>query len=231
MDLLAAIKVFVRLAEVGSFSAVARDLGVTQPSISRQVASLESHLGARLVHRTTRSMSITQEGRDFAAAAQLVLEALEQAETSVGRRHRGITGLVRVGAPLLFSRILLAPRIHRLLDRHPGLSVDLVRDDGTSDLIHDSVDIAIRVGDLAEDASYVARPLGSFHRVIVGSAAYLANRPPLTHPAELSGHDCILDDRNARPDVWSLRGADAVIDVTVAGGSAPIARRRRAKPS
>src|SRR5690349_521513 len=119
MDLLAAFRAFVRVAETGSFSAVARETGLTQPAISRQVAALEQHLGARLVHRTTRSVGLTEDGRDLLAHARSVLEAVERAEGAVGQRRGGVSGMVRLSAPVVFGRVLIAPRIHSLLERHP----------------------------------------------------------------------------------------------------------------
>lgn len=217
MDLLAALASFVRLAETGSFSAVARDMEVTQPSVSRQVAALEAHLGARLVQRTTRSVALTEDGRDFVAAARAVLEAVDRAEKTVGRRHGGIDGRVRVSAPTIFGRVLIAPRIHLLLERHPRLTVDLVRDDGAADLVQEGVDIAIRVGELAADASYVVRRIGAFQRVIVGSAAYFAQTSEPLQPAELARHECILDDRFSHRESWTLTGAQDLIEVPVSG--------------
>ncbi len=217
MDLLAAFQAFVRVAETGSFSAVAREMGLTQPAISRQVAALEAHLGARLVQRTTRNVALTEDGRDFLEPARSALQAVERAEGAVGRRHGGIAGLVRVSTPPVFGRALIVPRLHLLLERHPGLSIDLVLDDPSMDLVHNGVDIAIRIGELAADASYVARQIGLISRLIVGSAAYLADNPEPLHPSDLARHECVLDDRSARRGIWTLGGPEGMVEVSVEG--------------
>ncbi len=217
MDLLAAFHTFVRVAETGSFTAVAREAGLTQPAVSRQVAALEAHFGARLVQRTTRSVALTEDGRDLLGHARAVLEAVERAEGAVGRRQGGVSGMVRLSAPVVFGRVVIAPRIHSLLERHPGLSIDLMLDDRPMDLVHEGVDVAVRVGELPPDASFVARRIGTFSRLIVGSAAYLARHPEPLHPADLARHQCILFDRAARPGVWTLSGPGGSMDVAVEG--------------
>jgi len=217
MDLISAFRVFVRVGETGSFSAVAREMDVTQPAISRQVAALETYLGARLVQRTTRSVSLTEDGHDFLGPARAALQAFEQAESTVGSRHGGVAGLVRVSAPLVFGRALIAPRIHVLLTRHPELSIDLVLDDTSMNLVQDGIDVAVRIGDLATDSSYVTRKIGAFSPMIVGSAEYLASHQAPNHPSELINHDCILDDRSIRRGIWCLHGRDSQLDVPVRG--------------
>ena len=118
---------------------------------------------------------------------------------------------------MVFGRVLIVPRLHSLLQRYPGLAIDMVLDDPSMDLVHDGVDIAIRIGELAADASYVARRIGAFSRLIVGSAAYLADNPEPLHPGDLARHECVLDDRAARRDVWTLEGPDGTIEVSVEG--------------
>ena len=203
MDLLSAMAIFVRVAESGSFSAVARERGVTQPAISRQIASLEEHLGARLVQRTTRRVGLTEDGRDFLGPAKSVLEAVEQAESAVGVRQGGVSGLVRVSCPAVFGRLIIAPRINVLLQRHAGLSVDLVHESST-DLVHDAVDLAIQLGTLPTDGSFVMRRIGSISQVIVGAPAYLDANPALLHPSDLVHHHCIIDDRAPHREVWTM---------------------------
>ena len=111
MDLLAAFRTFVRVSETGSFSAVAREAGATQPAISRQVAALEEHLGARLLQRSTRSLTLTEDGRELLTHARLVLEAVEQAEAAMSPQRVAPAGLVRLGSPLVFGRHVSRARI------------------------------------------------------------------------------------------------------------------------
>ena len=208
---------FVRVAETGSFSAVARERGVTQPAVSRQIAALEEHLGARLVQRTTRSVGLTEEGRDFLGPAQAALLSVEEAESAVGLRHAGIAGLVRLSTSAGFGRSVVAPRIHRLLERHPGLIIDLVLDDPARNMVHDAIDLLVRIGDLPADSSYVVRRIGEFSEVVVGSPAYLDAHPPLEHPRDLTHHYCIIDDRAPHRTVWRMHGAEGTVDVPVGG--------------
>lgn len=217
MDFLSALGAFVRVAETGSFSAVARERGVTQPAISRQIAALEEHLGARLVQRTTRNIGLTEEGRDFLGPAQTVLHSIDAAESAVGTRHAGIGGGVRIGASVVFGRVFIAPRLPILLQRYPGLTIDLVIDDPSRDLVHDGIDLAIRLGTLAVDSSYVVRRLGDISEIVVAAPGYLAAHPPLRHPADLADHQCILDDRAAQRDLWHLQGPDGPADIHVTG--------------
>ena len=155
MDLLAAFRTFTRVAEAGSFSAVARESGMTQPAVSRQVLALEEHLGARLIQRTTRSLMLTEDGRDLLDHARRVLDCVEEAETAVGRRQGAPSGLIRIAVPATFGRLYVAPRMRRLLDRYPELSVELHMSDSVTDMIAAGIDLAIRGGPVHE-ASLVA---------------------------------------------------------------------------
>ncbi len=216
MDLLAAYRAFVRVAESGSFSAVAREMGATQPAISRQVAALEDYLETRLIQRTTRRLTLTEDGRDLVVHARHVLDVVEESLAAVGRRRGTPSGLVRIGASVTFGRVYLAPRMPRLLARYPELSVDLALADGRADLIGQGLDLAIRVGEVT-DASLVARRVGSISRMIVASAAYLEAHGEPTDPNELSTHQCILFDRDANPHEWRLESPEGPIAVPVSG--------------
>jgi DNA-binding transcriptional LysR family regulator len=216
MDLLAAFRVFVRVAEAGSFSAVAREVGATQPAVSRQIATLEEHLGARLIQRTTRSLALTEDGRDLLGHARRVLDCVEEAEAAVGRRHRAPAGLVRLATPASFGRLYIAPRLQRLLDRYPGLSVELHMSDAVPDLIADGIDLAIR-GGAATEASLVSRRIGSSARQVIASAEYLERHGEPAHPSDLAGHSCIVFLGKANPHEWSFNGPDGTVTVPVTG--------------
>lgn len=216
MDLLAAFRAFVRVAESGSFSAVAREMGVTQPAVSRLVGALESHLGARLLQRTTRSLALTEDGRELLEPARAALDAAERAEGAVGRRHAGPSGIVRIAAPVVFGRVLVAPLVHRLLERHPALSVDLVLSDRVADLVHDGIDVALRVGEVP-DTSLIARRIGAFRRLLVASTGYLDRHGTPRLPADLPAHACILVNSAGHSDTWRLLGPDGPVEVRVSG--------------
>jgi DNA-binding transcriptional LysR family regulator len=216
MDLLAALKSFSRLAETGSFSAVAREAGTTQPAISRQISALEEHLGARLVQRSTRSLRLTEDGQDLLSHARLILDAVAGAEASIGRQRTAPAGLVRLGAPTVFGRLYLAAHIGELLARYTELAVELVLSDDISDLVQQGLDVALRVGEIT-DTSLVARRVGGFSLVAVASPAYLAERGEPARPEELSAHECILFTRAPDPNTWSFESPDGPQPVRIQG--------------
>lgn len=216
MDLLAALKSFVRLAETGSFSAVAREAGATQPAISRQIGALEAHLGARLVQRSTRSLRLTEDGQALLTHAHHILDAVTEAESAVGRQSSAPAGLVRLGAPAVLGRLYLAPHIGNLLTRYTDLAVEMVLSDDVSDMVQTGLDLALRVGEIT-DGSLVARRVGGFTVAAVASPSYLAAHPPLTRPEDLAGHECILFTRTADPHTWRLEGPEGERTVDVEG--------------
>lgn len=216
MDLLDAMRSFVRVVETGSFSAVARELNATQPTVSKQVAWLEKRLGTRLLQRTTRSLSLTEEGRTFAARALAALEAIDEAEAAVGPRRQKPGGHVRIACPVAFGRLHVAPRLRRFLDRFPDLSLELVMSDGVANLVEQGLDVAIRVGQLA-DTTLVARRIGTTRRVTVGAPAYFRRHGEPQTPKDLADHDCIVYTALATGNEWHFEGKDGPVKVRVSG--------------
>jgi DNA-binding transcriptional LysR family regulator len=216
VDLLVAFRTFVRITETGSFSAVAREIGATQPAISRQIAQLEEHLGVRVFQRSTRSLTLTEDGRDLLTHARLVLDSVAEAEAAIGRRRGTASGLVRLGCPTVFGRVYIAPRIGALLERHPGLSVELSVADDIVDMVQQGLDIAIRVGEIA-DPSLVARKVGSTTPTTIASPAYLQQRGEPTQPSDLTQHECIIFTRGTDPTEWVFTGPEGTVSVTVQG--------------
>jgi DNA-binding transcriptional LysR family regulator len=216
MDILAAFQVFVRVSESGSFSAVAREMGLSQPAISRQIAALEDHFGERLLHRTTRSLTLTDDGRDLLLHATRVLDTLQEAETAVGRRRGTVAGMVRLSVPVIFGRLYLTPRIGRLLDAHPALELDILFNDGLADLVADGIDLAVRAGVIA-DSSLISRRIGIVGRHAMASTQYLQRRgTPLT-PTDLENHDCLIFTQGSSPTHWTFEGKDGKVGVPVRG--------------
>ncbi len=216
MDLLAAFRTFVRISETGSFSAVAREVGATQPAISRQVAQLEEHLGARLFQRSTRSLALTEDGRDLLPHARHVLEAVEETVAVVGRRKSSPAGTVRLGCPSVFGRLYVAPRIGLLLTRHPELAVEMSVSDDVQDMVLAGLDLAIRVGDIT-DASLVARRIGLTVGQTIASVDYLERMGEPQRPEDLARHECIVFTRTNEQDVWTFDGPDGPVNVQVQG--------------
>lgn len=218
MDRLQAMHTFVRVVEAGSFSAVARDLASTQSAVSKQVAALERHLGARLLARTTRSLSLTDEGeRYFEQARRLVAEVAE-AESGVRRGQAQLAGWLRVSASVGFGQRVLMPLIRSFLKAHPAVRVDLRLSDGFIDLIEQGIDVSVRIGHLPADSGLVARRVATVERAVYASAGYLASRPARQRrpkvPAELADHACIVYTELATRNLWTLRTPDGS-DVTV----------------
>ncbi len=216
MDLLAALRTFIRVAESGSFSAVAREQGATQPAISRQIASLEEHFGSRLIQRTTRSLTLTEDGRDLLDHARQVLVSVEETEAAIGRRRNAPVGLVRMASPTTFGRLYLMPRIGRLLERYPELSLELCVSDSAADLVADGLDLAIRAG-ASGDTSLVARRIGATERNILVSEDYIAAHGDVAHPNDLARHACIIFTRGATPHEWEFAGPGGTALVQVDG--------------
>ncbi len=216
MDLLALMAVFVRVSEAGSFTSVAEETGQSQPTISRQIAALERHLGARLINRTTRALALTEEGAGFLERARTALDAVAEAEATVGRRRLQPTGQLRLATPVAFGRLHIVPRLGRLLARYPELSLDLVLHDGASDLVEEGIDLAIRIGTIS-DPTLVARQIGETRRVTVAAPSYLARVGTPVVPADLTNHDCIVYTRLATGSLWRFETSSGAIDVAVTG--------------
>ena len=216
MDVTLAMKSFVRVVESGSFSAVARELGTTQPAVSKHIAWLERHLGSRLMERTTRKLSLTQEALQYYERAKAILEQIEDAERLVRRGRSEITGVLRIGCSVGFGRFQVVPRLKTFLAMHPRLRIDLRMSDAMTDLLEEGIDVAIRIGELA-DSNLIARHIGTTHRVVVASPAYLKGRKPPRHPQELTAHECVIYTGLATRNEWRFTGPNGAQSVRVQG--------------
>lgn len=215
MDILGPMRTFARVVEAGSFTAVAAEQNTTQPTISRQIAALEDHLGARLFTRSTRSLALTDDGRAFYEQALRAIEAISEAENAVGRRRAKPTGTLRLATSVVFGRLHIVPRLTRFLERYPDLSIDLVLNDGTTDLVEEGIDLAVRVGANA-DASLIARRIGISRRIAVAAPQYLKTRGTPKSLDELKDHDCIIYTRLASGSAWTfvVDGKTQIVPVT-----------------
>ncbi len=206
---------FLRAVDTGSFTEVARELNTTQPTISKQVAALEGHLGVQLLVRTTRSLSVTGEGARFYEAAKAALESFDAAEAAArGPRHA--EGLLRVGCPVSFGQVQIVPRLAAFLARYPAVSIDLVMSDAWLDPVEQGVDVVVRIGEL-KDSVLRSRRIGLARRVTVASPAFLdrAGRP--AQPQDLKGLDCVLYTRLASGPEWTFATASGPVAVRVRG--------------
>jgi len=189
MDRLDELAIFVAILETGSLAAAARKLRRSPPAVTRALAMLEERVGARLVERTTRRSRPTDAGKRLAEDARQVLAGYGDAVREVSAA--AVRGELRVTAPLVFGRRHITPIVASFLDAHPGVRVDLVLSDRNLDLVGDGLDVALRIGVLANSAM-VARKVGEVRRVLVASPRYLVGCPPLRAPHDLTRHDVIF---------------------------------------
>jgi DNA-binding transcriptional LysR family regulator len=204
MDLLRALGTFTRIVETGSFSAVARETNTSSSAVTRLVGQLEEHYRLRLFHRTTRHLSLTEDGQDLLGRARHVIEAASELEDTFGHQHSEPRGRVRVGLASGTARLLI-PAMSGLLDRHPGLSLEFIIRQQFHDLIEDRLDLAVRTGQ-PTDASVVARALGEFGRALVASPSYLEKRGAPSAPGDLVDHNCIVQEGIAGASIWHFDG-------------------------
>jgi DNA-binding transcriptional LysR family regulator len=182
--------VFARVVERASFSAAAEDLGTTPSAVSKAIARLEDRLGVRLLHRTTRRLSLTPEGTLYLRRAQQILAAIEDTEEEIAGRVSDARGLLRVSALVPFAAHYLAPAIPDFIARHPRVEIELKATDRVVDLLEEHVDLALRTGSIRE-GSLVARRIGEVERGIFAAPEYIERHGAPATPDDLKRHDCI----------------------------------------
>lgn len=214
MDRLAAMATFVRVVETGSFSAAARGLNVGQPAVSKTVAQLEERLGVRLLMRSTRGLSPTEAGQKFYERAKRAIEEADEAEIEARGAGAGLTGRLRVSAAVTFARLHVVPRLPAFLAANPGLTMDVILDDRVIDLVENGVDLALRMGELA-DSSLTARRLATARRLVLGAPAYFERCGEPATPAELSGHEAVVYTQGGAS--WRFQRDGAEVSVGVSG--------------
>ncbi|SMF00040.1 DNA-binding transcriptional regulator, LysR family [Tistlia consotensis] len=202
MDRFQAMATFLRVAETGSFSAAARQLGVGQPAVSKSVAQLEARLGVRLLLRSTHGLATTEAGQRFCERARRALEEAEEAELAARGEGAGLSGRLRVSAATTFARMHVIPRLPAFLERHPALEMEVILDDRMIDLVEEGIDVSLRMGRLP-DSTAVARKLAVGGHSLVASAGYLARAGEPLSPAELADHAAVVYSREGR--TWAFR--------------------------
>jgi DNA-binding transcriptional LysR family regulator len=209
MDIVSALRTFLRVGETGSFSAASIDLNLTQPAVSRQVSALEAHLNTRLLHRTTSSLSLTVEGEQIIPMALRVLEAVDAlGETNCAEGM--VSGKVRLSLPTPLG-LYISDRLATLLENHPALSVELIFSEEPSDLVGDAIDLEVRLGSVG-DSSLMCRRIGWTTAFLVATPSYLARRGAPQTPQAISDHDCICYSRAGHSRSWSFsNGADEMV--------------------
>ena len=238
MDRLDAMRLFVRVAELGSFSAVAHQLGAARSVVTRQIAALESHLGTKLLARSTRRLSLTSAGTAYLEKCREILNLVDIAETDLAEERQTPRGPIRLSLPLVYSLRRLVPVLIEFSRRYPEVELDMDFSDRRSNLIQEGIDLAVRITPRLEPGD-VARRIGSARMVVAASPDYLARQGEPRHPSELVDHQCLgytagpssqrwsflidgrLESFTVRPRLFANNG-DVLLQAAVAGlGIAP----------
>lgn len=206
------ILVFTKVVQTGGFTAAARELDMPKSTVSRKVSDLESRLGARLLQRTTRRLSLTDVGRTYFAYCTRIVAEVEEAERAVTRLHETPRGALRITAPLAFS--FLGQVVADYLARFPEVRVEMVCTDRVVDLVEEGFDLAIRAGAL-RDSTLIARRIGSGRRLVVASPHYLARRGVPDSPENLPSHDCMSFGGGQDWRVWRLRREERALEIPI----------------
>jgi DNA-binding transcriptional LysR family regulator len=216
MDRLQAMEMFVRVVETGSFSKAAREFATTQPTVTKQVAATEARLKVRLLNRNTRGVSLTEAGALYYEKCKIIVREAEEADNVVRMRQTQAQGLLRVGSSVAFGRRVIVPLALDFMREHPQLQVDLSFEDRYTDLVAQGIDVAIRMGKLA-DSALGARFLGTNPWLMAASPKYLRKAGTPRRPQDLSGHETLIYSSVQGSDVWRVlppRGEAVTVPVT-----------------
>lgn len=215
-DRYTAMQTYVRAVEGGSLSAAARELGRSLAAVSRTISELESRLGVRLLHRSTRRLTPTEAGIAYHGAARRILAEIDEAETGIGAGRTAPRGLLTITAPLMFGRLHVAPLLNDYLADNDGVTAQLTLTDRNVNLVEEGIDIAVRIGRLV-DSSLVARPLGAIAQIVCASPRYLGRRGTPATPEALKDHACIRVTSLSAAREWSFRRDGGYVRVAVGG--------------
>jgi DNA-binding transcriptional LysR family regulator len=210
MDQWSEYQFFVRVVELGSLSKAAEAMGLSNPSASRQLAALESRLGARLIERSTRRLFVTEVGQDFYDRCKAALDAMKEAVEAVNATTSNPVGILRVTASLSLSLLHVTPLLPGFAERYPNVRVELVAANRYYDIIDNNIDVAIRTREYEPDSSLIVRKLASTRRVLAASPAYLARHGTPKDPQELAAHQLLLYTYHDPEEMIFRRGEDAV---------------------
>jgi DNA-binding transcriptional LysR family regulator len=212
MDRSLEMQVFVEVVDIGTFIGAADSLRMSKATVSRHVDTLEQRLGVRLLHRTTRRLSLTQEGRTFHQRAKEILAAMDEAEAEISQKTGQPGGIVRVNMPMSFGILHLAPLWGPFMAQYPQIELDLVLNDRMVDLVDEGYDVAIRISALA-DSSLVSRKLASTQMLVCASPAYIERHGAPSHPRDLANHAVVAYSNLAARDEWGFAGPDGTASV------------------
>ena len=217
MDKATQMMVFVRTVEEGSFSAAARSLDLTPSSVSRQISLLEDRLGARLLNRSTRRLSLTEAGRTYYEHCARIIAEMDDADEAVSSLQGAVRGTLRVTATVAFARIQVVPLVAEFLDRYPDLTLQLELTDRRVDMVEEGVDAAIRLSEQLAEPSIVARKLAPNRRIVCATPEYLAAHGTPKTPDDLLRHNCLHMYTLARFNEWEFEDPDGAHMIRVNG--------------
>lgn len=214
MDRFQEMRVFSAVVEASSFVAAANSLGLSKAAVSRHVTELEQRLGVRLMHRTTRKLSLTPEGEVFLMRCRDILASLEASEAEISTHRLTVSGRLKVSVPVSFGIRHLAPLWQEFLAIYPQVSLDVQLADRVVDLVDEGFDVAVRIAQL-KDSTLVSRQIASTRLVLCAAPAYLMRRGYPAHPLDLAQHDIVGYSLLATGDRWQFEGPDGGVQVTV----------------
>lgn len=217
MDHMTALRVFRSVVENGSFAEAARRMQLSPAAVSKNIAELETHLGVRLLNRTTRRMSMTEAGQRYFQQIAGILDQLASADQSLAALQQSPSGLLRVAAPMGFTLTRLSGAMAGFLQRYPDISLDLQLDDRRVDIVKEGFDLAIRGSDQLEDSSLIARRLMALHHVVCGAPDYFARRGTPRAPMDLRAHDCVQFTMSDHVAEWEFTRNDEKQRVPIDG--------------
>ena len=215
MDKLSVMNAFCRIVERSSFARAAEDLGVSPALLSREVKLLEESLGASLLTRTTRTMSLTENGQLFYDEALRILSAVDQIEDRIREGAGEVIGHLKINAPSSFGQVVIAPMLPGFLDRYPGLRVTLSLDDRVVDMVEGGFDVSIRIRPRMPDSTLIARKIGTMRQRIFASPDYLVMHGTPTSPDEIGQHRIVGFLFAEHLTTWTLHGPDGIFDATL----------------
>ena len=222
MDRFLLMTCFARTVELGSLSAAGRDLGLSQPNVSRYVAALEEHLQIRLLHRSTRKLSLTQEGERYYAEVRTILDAVKESEAGV-RANVEPSGLLRVACPTTLAHTFVLPHVPEFMGLYREVALDLQMSDRYVNLVDEGFELAIRIGHL-DDSTLRARRIGQFERVCVASERYIAAHGYPETPEDLRDHECVIFTLLLSGGSWRFRDGDVPVSGRIRVSSPEAAR-------
>lgn len=214
MDRLEAMSILLAVVEAGSLSAASRRLGMPLPTVSRKVAELETHLHTRLLHRTTRQLSLTEAGVSYVAACRRILDDVAEAERVATDEYAAPRGELALTAPIVFGRLHIVPLVAQFLAQYPDINIKLLLTDRVVHLMEEHIDVALRIGALP-DSSMLATNVGTVRSVVCGSPAYFASRGVPAVPQDLAAHDCISFDVLESRRAWVFGEGKSTVSVPV----------------